>query len=139
MKTAIKEKTSKYRDSNRAYYLAHKEDIIAKSKQYYKNNKESIKKYRQEKNIKEEVYRVKNLSKFGISIEEYQDIYDKQNGSCAICNNVCVTGRRLAVDHDHTTNKVRGLLCGKCNMAIGLMRDDIYLLKKSIIYLQGEL
>lgn len=139
MKTAIKEKTSKYRETNREYYLNHKEDILTKSKKYYQDNIEYIKQYKKEKNIREETYRIKNLGRFGISVDEYDIILNRQNGVCAVCKNPCITGRRLAVDHNHKTNTVRGLLCSRCNMSIGLMRDNILLLKQSITYLEGSI
>ena len=65
-------------------------------------------------------------------------MFEKQGGCCAICGGVNVNGRRLAVDHEHETGKVRGLLCDKCNLAIGLF-DDINNLASAIKYLSREL
>ena len=62
---------------------------------------------------------------YGITAKDYDRLLAKQRGGCAICRRPCTSGRRLAVDHDHQTGKVRGLLCGKCNVAVGLMADDI--------------
>jgi len=64
-----------------------------------------------------------------------------QNGVCAICSGgetVKTRGtlRRLAVDHDHETGKVRGLLCNRCNNGLGNFRDDPDLLREAIAYLQ---
>ena len=66
--------------------------------------------------------------------EEYERMYAKRDGRCDIC------GRRprkksLSVDHDHKTGRIRGMLCGSCNCAIGLMRDDTAALHKAIEYL----
>ena len=58
-----------------------------------------------------------------------------QQGCCAICTRPFV-GQRPAVDHCHTTNKVRGLLCQKCNTAIGLLEDNITSLENAIKYLE---
>ena len=64
----------------------------------------------------------------------YDRLLASQNGGCAICrsNN---DGRRLCVDHDHVTENVRGLLCSKCNMAIGLLRDSPDLIRRAATYL----
>lgn len=62
--------------------------------------------------------------RYGMTIEEYDALLASQNGACAACGGLDPNGRRLAVDHDHATNAVRGLLCDFCNRAIGLVRDD---------------
>lgn len=72
--------------------------------------------------------------KFGLTKEEYQAKEQAQNYVCAICSNKC--SRALAVDHDHSTGKIRGLLCSGCNRGIGYLKDDISILKKAIAYLE---
>lgn len=57
-------------------------------------------------------------SRYGISSEEYDRLLQEQGGACAICAGSCPTGRRLAVDHDHETGRVRGLLCATCNQRL---------------------
>ena len=73
---------------------------------------------------------------FGITIEDYMDMLDKQGGKCAICDSAS-TGRYkyFAVDHCHNTGEIRGLLCDKCNRGIGLLGDDPHVLAKAISYL----
>jgi hypothetical protein len=61
--------------------------------------------------------------RYGVSETQYNALCESQGGVCAICKNKCVRDR-LGVDHCHTTGKVRGLLCVKCNNAIGLFNDD---------------
>lgn len=73
--------------------------------------------------------------KYGITIEEYDDMMEKQNGLCAICFQKDAD-KRLAIDHCHTSNIVRGLLCAKCNVALGLFADDTHRLQRAIEYLQ---
>jgi hypothetical protein len=78
---------------------------------------------------------------YGITIDEYDDIYDKQNGKCSICGKeekAVIRGipLTLAVDHSHKTGKVRGLLCHKCNRAIGGLQDSVVLLRKAADYLE---
>ncbi len=59
--------------------------------------------------------------KFGLSTERYQQMVAAQSGRCAICNQ----RRRLHVDHDHRTGKVRALLCNRCNSALAALEDDL--------------
>lgn len=77
------------------------------------------------------------LRYFGITLDQYNELLQKQDGCCALCGNPPTT-RRLAVDHDHQTGRIRGLLCGWCNRALGLFRDDPALLTKAIGYLEGS-
>jgi len=76
--------------------------------------------------------------KFNISIEEYNQLLDLQNYKCAICQDECPTGRQLAVDHNHRTGKVRGLLCMECNIGLGKFKDSDDLLIKAISYLEKK-
>jgi hypothetical protein len=66
---------------------------------------------------------------------EYNARLQKQEGGCAICGNPCNTGRRLAIDHNHRTKKVRGLLCNSCNNGLGRFNDDPQRLQAAINYL----
>lgn len=68
--------------------------------------------------------------------ERYAKLLRYQNGVCAICKTK-PNGKKLAVDHDHKTNRTRGLLCSNCNTAIGMLRDDIQFLKNAIDYLES--
>ena len=79
--------------------------------------------------------------KYGISLHDYMVILKKQNGVCAICNETNASDRNLAVDHDHITGKVRGLLCGRCNMGIGLLYadKDTQIMKNAIMYIENNL
>lgn len=74
---------------------------------------------------------------FGITLKEYEDMLANQNYGCFICGkkHKLETRRGLAVDHCHTSGKVRGLLCMNCNTAIGHLRDDKRLFYKAIEYL----
>jgi hypothetical protein len=76
----------------------------------------------------------------GLTPAEYQEMYVRQDGRCAICS---VTepraGRKsFCVDHDHGTGKVRGLLCTRCNTMIGNARDDVAILRAAIAFLEGS-
>lgn len=71
---------------------------------------------------------------YGLSMDQYQQLLDKQGGCCAICKKV-QTIKRLCVDHDHFSGKVRGLLCIPCNNAIGLLGDTASGCKAAVDYL----
>lgn len=77
---------------------------------------------------------------FGISSSEYKKMIDSQHGLCAMCcrpETVVVHGKikRLAVDHNHATGRIRALLCFRCNLMIGYAKEDISILESAISYL----
>ena len=74
------------------------------------------------------------LMKFGITLEEYNKLLESQNGVCAICGKP-PGKKQLAVDHDHETSRVRGLLCSNCNHGLGNFKDTPKLLFGAIGYL----
>jgi hypothetical protein len=76
--------------------------------------------------------------KYGITLEQYNELLVNQNNGCAICAKPCATGNNLAVDHDHETGKVRALLCKNCNTAIGLLGEDTDRMTKAIEYLKSH-
>jgi hypothetical protein len=80
--------------------------------------------------------------KFGITRQEYEQFFKSQNGVCAICKKPETATRlgvvkSLAVDHCHSTGKIRGLLCSDCNTGIGKLKDDIKILQNAIQYLSN--
>jgi uncharacterized protein YbaR (Trm112 family) len=72
---------------------------------------------------------------YGITLDDYIEMFKKQNGVCAICGYECQTKKSLSVDHDHKTGKVRGLLCNRCNRALGMFRDDVNTVRYALNYL----
>lgn len=84
-------------------------------------------------------------TKYGITVDQYDTILQKQDYCCAICRQP-ETQRdtrygqvlRLAVDHDHKTGRIRGLLCSACNTAIGKFNDDPDLIQSAIAYLKQQ-
>jgi hypothetical protein len=74
---------------------------------------------------------------FGISYQDLLMMKEEQDYKCAICgiHEENIT-KKLAVDHDHKTNQVRGYLCNNCNRGIGLLKDDVEVMKKAIEYLE---
>jgi hypothetical protein len=76
---------------------------------------------------------------YGITLQEYECMLKEQDGRCKLCGTTEPGGRgnHFAVDHDHVTNEIRGLLCQKCNQGLGLFCEDPMLLAKAIKYLKG--
>lgn len=80
---------------------------------------------------------------YGITLDDYNTLFENQNGVCAICGNPedhTIKGKvsSLAVDHNHETGGVRGLLCCSCNQAIGKFKEDIKVMKNAIVYLESS-
>lgn len=73
--------------------------------------------------------------KFNLSSDEYSAMMVSQDGKCAICGLPSSPGKSLAVDHNHTTGKIRGLLCTTCNLGLGSFKDNANLLQRASEYL----
>jgi hypothetical protein len=128
----------KIREWKRNFNKNHKEEINSKSKLYRDSNKERIsndrkKRYKESDKIKSRLRNYSYLSNYGITLEKYNELFEKQNGVCAICGTS--TNKPLYIDHNHKTGEVRGLLCVKCNSGIGFFMDNSHLLISAIRYL----
>ena len=76
--------------------------------------------------------------KYGIDLNDYDQMFAAQNGCCQVCLvHQDALSRRLAVDHCHASGKVRGLLCDNCNTALGKVNDNIETLQRAIEYLRA--
>jgi hypothetical protein len=74
---------------------------------------------------------------YNITIEDYNKLFEKQQGKCAICGkHQNELKRKLAVDHNHITGEIRGLLCGNCNKILGFAYEDINILQNTIKYMK---
>lgn len=83
------------------------------------------------------INRAKNrASVYGLTPEQINEMKIKQNFKCAICENSFETEKLTHVDHCHKTNKVRALLCHRCNLGLGYFKDDIKLMQNAISYIQ---
>lgn len=76
----------------------------------------------------------KRLQRYKVTVQIYNSLLESQNGLCRICHKP-PTSKALSVDHDHKTQRIRGLLCQKCNLMLGFALDDISILKAGIEYL----
>lgn len=121
--------------------MARKKYELSWNERYPERKKELAKIwYEKNKNKSQLLTRqAKLMRNFGITIEDYNRMFEDQQGCCAICSKHQDVGKiRLAVDHCHTTGKVRGLLCLQCNAGIGNLRDSPELLRIALAYLEKE-
>ena len=125
-----------------------KECHNSKQREYARNNKELIKARNAKKAASRKAYyqsergiessRRSHLKrKYGITLEQYNELLSSQDGKCAICNEdeKCSRNSVLAVDHCHKTGEIRGLLCSHCNRGLGLFKDNSEILTKAIKYI----
>lgn len=105
------------------------------SKKFRITHKKGVEKYRRSEKGKEAYRKGRYKRSYGITLDDYDKMFEQQNGVCAICGEINDGGRRLCVDHDHKTNKIRGLLCGNCNKALGFVKEDIVILSKIANYI----
>lgn len=104
------------------YRLANPEKVAASRKRDSQNNKKRIKNT--------------NLQKFGITLEKYNEILTNQSGCCKICKtHESKLTKALAVDHNHATGEIRGLLCHNCNIGLGHFKDSENLLLTAAQYI----
>ncbi len=100
----------------------------ARVKRWKQLNPERVRKHRFKKNLNVNIV---------IPPGTYDILLTKQNGKCAICGvHTDFINKSLSLDHDHKTNKLRGLLCGKCNFVIGNANDNVQVLEQAIEYLK---
>lgn len=121
-----KEKKNKDRRERYKNDAEYRERTKAKVAEYNKNNPQMKLK--------------QHLQKYGLTVEQYDEMLIKQDRKCAICGesgDESKPHRPLYVDHNHETGKVRGLLCQRCNFMIGQARDSIEILRKGIRYLEN--
>lgn len=78
------------------------------------------------------------LSFYGLTMNEYNQLFESQERRCAICRTDDFGGKSPSVDHDHKTKKVRGLLCVRCNFLLGFSKDNPVILEKAIRYLHSN-
>lgn len=112
------------------YYLGHREDLLAKGRAYHLVNREKdnarVRAHRlshcEDRRAREKVLVLKR--QHGLTPAEFESLLKIQGGVCAICKKSEWNGKRPHIDHDHRTGKIRGILCGKCNRALGFIDDD---------------
>ena len=103
-------------------------------KQYHKSEKGKVARAKA-------MRKMKLKQRYNITLEDFEKMKKEQNGVCRICSKPELSIKRgmpaeLCVDHNHTTNKVRGLLCTSCNFMLGYGKEDISILQKGIEYIK---
>lgn len=119
------EEVEELRQRDREYHSLKRKDCPVykeKRSQHYFENKSEYQRIIKNSNLKR---------KYGITLNEYKQMVEKQAGRCTLCDRL---SNSLHVDHCHKTNKIRGLLCGSCNRALGLFQDDPRVLEKAKEY-----
>ena len=126
---------------------AYREEILAAGRDYYQRHKEEINRRSRERWQNDAAYREKLLSRsrewnrnnrlaalYGMTLADYERMLKRQGSVCAICKRA---GVPLCVDHCHTTGEIRGLLCHRCNLALGCSCDDPEILLAAAAYLRA--
>jgi len=114
-------------------------DCAAKSKIYQASHREEKKEYHKNYySIHRDEIALKTITDvYRITAEEYIALFIKQDRKCAICGkDQSELKRRLCVDHDHETGRVRGLLCHECNLGLGRFQDNAFLLLQAANYMK---
>lgn len=153
------EEAEKHRAYMHDYYLAHKERAREKAREWRARN---IEKYRELSRRKMKQYRAADPEKFkarsranqlkhrdkylrrrrekmlmelyGLTQGQFDAMLVAQCGRCAICDHQFLS--QIAVDHDHLAGRVRELLCGKCNTALGLLDEEPRIVRAALAYLE---
>lgn len=116
---------------------------LEQNKLYYSENPLIRRRYMSTSQYKDGHRNYEYKIKYGITIEQYQKLFEKQHGLCAICGKPETrihrgSVARLSVDHNHETGKVRGLLCNHCNHCLGLVVESKATLRNMITYLDSQ-
>ena len=127
--------------------LAYRDEILAADRDYYQRHKEEISRRSRERWRADAAYREKLLSRsrewnrnnrltalYGMTLADYERMRKRQGDACAICKRTDVP---LCVDHCHSTGEIRGLLCHRCNLALGCSCDDPEILLAAAAYLRA--
>lgn len=111
---------------------------LARLKRWQKANPDKVRVYARRHNLK------KN---YGITLEDYDAMLAEQGGVCALCRkdrkgegdtgrHAEYGGRHMAIDHNHVTGKIRGILCHRCNRMLGHVKEDVEVFRRAIEYLE---
>lgn len=131
-------------------YADYRKKNITRIREYdrrrYRNNLErredALRRSRAWKHANPRLKKDKDLKRrFGITLKDYENIFESQKGVCVICNKPETLIRQnskcgLAIDHCHISGKIRGLLCNNCNRILGMLKEDVFILKNMISYLK---
>jgi hypothetical protein len=155
-KQYYKDNKERLNEYNRQYHKDNKENVLKQKREHYANNKkkfskrakkyradnaEKLKKAKKEYNAthKKETKNRNLRNTYGMTIEQYEYMFNVQEGKCDICGkHQNEIKQPLNVDHDHETNEIRGLLCSKCNRLLGDSNDSPETLLNAVKYLNKQ-
>lgn len=110
---------------DKKHYEEHRDEALARANAY--SSRPEVKAYRKEKRLGD---------KFGLTVTGVNAMLIKQGGRCAICGTNQFNGKGPQVDHDHSTGKIRDILCSKCNTALGLVGENVLTIKAMLEYVR---
>ena len=116
----------KRREYHRRYYAKNKDRLKEGKNRRWKRHYQAHKDDHANRELKR---------KFGITLEHKTQMLVSQDNRCVICKNMFKDSNDVCVDHDHTSNKIRQLLCRKCNVMLGYANDNVFILSEAINYL----
>ena len=148
-----KRNPEKVKAYSKKYYAEHRDERIKYAREYQLFHGDEIKEKRRKRNIKnaeeisakDKAYRLThkkelrayNMMRYhGITLEELDKLRIIQDNKCAICKRDLIPGKSTHLDHDHKTNKNRGLLCTSCNLGIGGLGDSSEIVLSAYKYLK---
>lgn len=111
---------------SRQYYLDHRKKELKRMKQYYLDHREKL---------IEQMKWTTMKSRYGLSHEDWLIMWKDQDGRCIICGKSFDKPSDACVDHNHETDEIRGLLCNRCNLGLGIFDDDPELMISAAEYL----
>lgn len=115
----------KRRAHRRAYYAAHREERRVRARREWANRDPA------------KIRASRRLQRYGLTADQFEILWSRQQGRCALCSEVLrVGGKAIHIDHCHETQRVRGILCARCNLGLGKFGDSIEQLQRAIDYLR---
>jgi hypothetical protein len=137
--TLTAERREKMRIRARELYRLNHAHRIAKQREKRAKNREAInanmRKYQRAN--RDKFYEYNAANRFGVKRAEIQAIRST-SAVCEICGDPPEAKRRLAIDHNHQTGKLRGMLCHTCNLGLGAFKDDVLRIHKAAMYLASR-
>jgi hypothetical protein len=126
-----------FKEYDQHYQVTHREELNAYKKKYYLINREQV--LANHRVNRSSIKETALIRKYGIDRNSYEQMLKDQGNVCKICRGDQWGGRWNIpyVDHDHTTGRVRGILCLKCNTAIGYLKDSANIAYAAASYLRG--
>ena len=137
--TQLRKKNPDYRQKHamyqRGWHKRNPEKVREHRRKYLERHPEKVWQFSHAEDRKQSRAKWRLKNRYGLSLEEYAAMLLAQNNHCAICDaNFSI--EVPYVDHNHSTGKVRGILCATCNMGLGSYKDNVILLEKAISYLR---